>query len=93
MVGMTPRRSRPLIGRSALRAHSARSSASASSRRARATTSVPTGVIMTECRSRSTRQVPSAASSSLIPADSVDWVTKQASAAWVKFSLSDTATR
>ena len=93
MVGMAPRRSGPDKGRAAARAASARSVAAASSPFARATTSSPIAVSRTLRLSRSTSCTPSTVSSSLIPADSVDWVTNCASAATRKFRRSESSTR
>ena len=93
MVGMAPRRRGPDNGRVAERAASARSVAAASSSRPRATTSSPTAVSRTWRLSRSTSCTPSSLSSSLIPADSVDWVTNCASAAARKFRRPESSTR
>ena len=93
MVGIAPSRSRPAIGAAPFDACSTRSAAMDRSTRARATTSSPIGVIRTCWRSRSTSCTPSWRSSSWMPPDSVDWVTNEASAAWVKFSFSESFTR
>ncbi len=93
MVGMTPSRNGPASGSAARCAVSTRSCAWAINARAFATTSSPARVSRTCRLSRSTSSVPSTLSSSLIPAERVDWVTKQLSAAARKLSRSATATR
>ena len=93
MVGITPSRNAPDSGSAARCAVSTRSCAWATSVRAFATTSSPARVSRTCRLSRSTSSVPSTLSSSLMPAESVDWVTNEASAAARKLSRSATATR
>ena len=78
MVGMTPSRSTPVSGSAApfaARDEVLRRGEQAA--RPFATTSSPTGVRRTLRLSRSTSCAPSTLSSSLMPAESVDWVTKQ----------------
>ena len=85
IVGITPMRSSPDSGLPAARAMSASSSASRSTRRAFSAMRTPSGVKRTTRRVRSTRVTPIRVSSSRIPAESVDWVTKQLSAARPKW--------
>ena len=82
MVGITPSRSGPLIGRRALAAASTTRSSASSAARARLTTSVPTAVkAMRRPAARSRIGVSSASSSARIPAEKVDCDTAQAFAA------------
>ncbi len=93
MVGITPMRSSPASGLPEARTMSASSSVSRRIRCAFSATRTPSGVKRTTRRVRSTRVTPIRVSSSLIPADSVDWVTKQASAARPKWPWVLSATR
>ena len=87
MVGMTPMRSSPCSGWPSARAISASSSVSRRTRIALSAIFSPSAVKRTTRRVRSTRVTPSKVSSSRRPADSVDWVTKQASAALPKWPV------
>ena len=93
IVGMTLIRIAPDKGRPAARAMSPSSSASRSTRRAFSAMPSPSGVKRTTRRVRSTSVTPINVSSSRIPADSVDWVTKHESAARPKCPWSWSATR
>ena len=93
MVGITPMRRSPVSGWPWARARSASSSLSRSTRLALSAMRVPSGVKRTTRLVRSTSIVPSRLSSSRRPADRVDWVTKQASAARPKWPCSRSATR
>ena len=81
IVGMTLIRMSPDSGWPAARAMSPSSSASRSTRRALSAIPSPSGVNRTTRRVRSTSTTPISVSSSRKPADSVDCVTKHASAA------------
>ena len=87
MVGITPIRSSPCSGWPSARAMSASSSASRRTRTALSAICSPSAVKRTTRRVRSTRVTPSKVSSSRRPADRVDWVTKQASAALPKWPM------
>ena len=91
--GSRPSAARRCSGWPSARAMSASSSASRSTRRALSAIRSPSGVKRTTRRVRSTRVTPSRVSSSRRPADRVDWVTKQASAALPKWPCSRSATR
>ena len=93
MVGMTPRRSAPDSGSFAAAAASASSWASFSTTLALAAISRPRAVNTTDRLLRSTSEAFSSASSSWMPALSVDWETKQASAARPKCRCSSSAVR
>ncbi len=93
MVGITPMRNSPDSGLPAARAMSASSSASRSTRTAFSAMRRPSGVKRTTRRVRSTSVTPINDSSSRRPAERVDWVTKQASAARPKCPSSFSATR
>jgi hypothetical protein len=90
---MAARRSGPTSGSRAARAVATRSSAERIVARARVATSSPTGVKRTERLDRSTSSAPSRRSSSAMPTESVDCVTKQAAAARPKWPWSRKATR
>ena len=81
IVGITLIRISPDSGRPAARARSLSSSASRSTSRALSAIRVPSGVKRTTRRVRSTSVTPISVSNSRKPADSVDCVTKHASAA------------
>ena len=93
MVGMTPMRSSPVSGWPSARARSASSSLSRRMRSALSEIFCPSGVKRTTRRVRSTKVTPSKVSSSRRPADKVDWVTKQDSAALPKWPCRRSATR
>ncbi|MNT74966.1 hypothetical protein D3C72_2138240 [compost metagenome] len=93
MVGITPRWSGPDIGSSTERAMSTSSSAPFRTVRARSAISRPSGVGRTVRRVRSSSGAPSRFSNSWMPALSVDWLTRHASAALPKWQRSTTATR
>ena len=93
IVGMTLIRISPESGRPAARAMSPNSSASRSTRRALSAMRSPSGVKRTTRLVRSTSVTPISVSSSRIPADSVDCVTKHASAARPKWPWSCNAAR
>ncbi len=85
MVGITPRRNGPDSGGPAALTASLRSATSLNTARARAAMSRPNGVTITVRLVRSIRVRPRMASSSLMLADKVDWVTSEASAARPKW--------